>query len=92
MGFERASFEDLRIELTELAEEVAIGGLYRHYKNIDSRYIVKALCVLKESDVIAVRYSPAAAQDIDYICPVSEWLESVEKSEGETVQRYELVD
>lgn len=77
---EHKSYELLRQDLSDAALEVAVGGLYAHYKSGDI-YRVKGFTIDKETDNVEVRYSPEQADDIEFTRPLDSFTQTVPSGE-----------
>jgi hypothetical protein len=84
------SFDELSLLMNEAVKKVEVNGIYRHYKHLESRYKVKGLCILEVSDSVAVRYVSLLYPAVEFIRPLENWLDSVER-QGKTVDRFTLV-
>lgn len=81
------SIAELESILREAATRVVVGGTYAHYKHPHQLYMVNGLSILEASDEVAVRYAMLAAPDVEFVRPLTSWLETVEWN-GKTVPRF----
>ena len=81
------SYEELGRALDAAAEAVEIGGLFAHYKDPASRYLVLGFTILEASDEVAVRYISIGHEEVEFTRPLVTWMESVDGS-----PRYAQVD
>lgn len=72
------SLETLQALLEEAKTKVTLGGEYSHYKNPLSRYLVLGLVVIEASDEIAVRYSSHQHPEVEFIRPLTSWLDKID--------------
>lgn len=70
--------------LRQLREEIALasklierGAQYRHYKN-QHLYTVLGFTVIEATEEIAVRYCDVNEPDIEFIRPVSSWMNEID--------------
>jgi hypothetical protein len=82
-----ASFEDLQKLLHASSVNIEIGTQYRHYKDVASRYQVTGLCILEDTDEVAVKYISMLFPQVEFIRPLRSWLEVVDES-GTEVRRF----
>lgn len=82
---------ELENELTQARAHVVVGGLYYHYKHPETAYTVNGLSILEASDEVAVRYSLATNVAVEFVRPLSSWLETVEW-QGTEMPRFTLLD
>ncbi len=71
------SFDQLNHELADAAKVVEIGGEYRHYKN-RCIYTALGLLIIEATDEVAVRYSEVDEPSIEFIRPLSSWIETID--------------
>lgn len=88
---DKKSYSELRKELQQASEVVKIGSHYAHYKHPEVPYIVKGLLIIEENNEIAVRYCSTANADVEFVRPLSVWMESVQWN-GQEVERFKLLD
>lgn len=84
------SFKGLELILQQAAREVELNGTYVHYKDPNSRYVVRGFTILEASDEAAVRYCHVNAPSIEFTRPLVSWLEEVEYN-GKIVPRFRKV-
>lgn len=78
----------LAARLSEAAAQVAVGGMYRHYKN--KLYQVVGVALLEATNEPCVIYQAQYGVHATFIRPLSNWLEIVEV-DGQPTPRFELV-
>lgn len=66
---------------------IHVGGRYTHYKHPEQPYEVKGLVVLEATDEVAVRYAVVGNPAVEFVRPLSSWLEAVDQV-GKTVLRF----
>lgn len=81
------SFEELQLSLSAATSQVKLEGVYAHYKDEGSRYKAIGLCILESTDEVAVRYVSLESEDIEFIRPLTEWLEEIDGR-----QRFSLIN
>jgi hypothetical protein len=75
---DKRTYPELTSEVAAAAGQIAIGGVYRHYKN-QHLYEVMGFGVLEATNQIAVLYQPQGeGSNLTFVRPVSEWLEAVD--------------
>lgn len=84
------TFEVLEQELVAASELVAVGAQYVHYRSPSSRYLVAGLCIIEETDEVAIRYASLKQPRVEFIRSLSSWLSEIEW-EGKTVERFRKV-
>ena len=84
------ALKDLEQDLIDAANLVRIGGHYAHYKHPDQPYEVAGLAILESTDKVAVRYAALENPAVEFLRPLSSWLETVEW-DGKVVARFMLL-
>lgn len=85
------SFAELA-EMLKIAEkQVKVGGKYEHYRTPGKHYTVHGLVLLEATDEVAVRYSHDEASEVEWVRPLSSWLDTV-TLEGNSVPRFKLLN
>lgn len=69
---------ELKILLEDAAKQVTIGAKYYHYKDSATYYTVTGLSILEATDEVAVKYTMDEHPEIEFVRPLSVWLETVE--------------
>jgi hypothetical protein len=82
---------ELQNELTQARAHVMVAGRYCHYKHPEVAYTVNGLSILEATDEVAVRYSMVDNPAVEFVRPLSSWLETVEWK-GATVFRFTPLD
>ncbi|HET9098506.1 MAG TPA: DUF1653 domain-containing protein [Candidatus Saccharimonadales bacterium] len=76
--------------LIEAKQKITIGGAYRHYKSSQMTYIVKDIAINEADNGPCVIYQALYGNQITFIRPVKEWLETLQTGD-KTVQRYAAI-
>ena len=71
-------------------EKITIGGRYCHYKDPSHTYTVSDIAILESTEDPVVIYKAEYGNNITFVRPVDEWLETVEK-DGKQVLRFTLI-
>ncbi|MDB5183003.1 MAG: hypothetical protein JWO47_787 [Candidatus Saccharibacteria bacterium] len=87
---DKKTYEELERELIEAAKSVQLGKYYAHYKHPEMPYQVKGLVIMEEDNAVVVRYASAKNNGVEFVRPLSVWLETVEW-QGKTVPRFTLL-
>jgi hypothetical protein len=82
---------ELQNELTQARAHVVVAGQYYHYKHPEVVYIVNGLSILEATDEVAVRYSMVDDPAVEFVRPLSSWLETVTWKNA-TVPRFTPID
>lgn len=82
---------ELKILLEDAAQQVVVGAKYYHYKNSDKFYTVSGLSILEETDEVVVKYVMEDHPEIEFVRPLSVWLEKVVWN-SQAVPRFTRVD
>jgi hypothetical protein len=82
---------ELQNELTQARAHVVVAGQYFHYKHPEVVYIVNGLSILEATDEVAVRYSMVDDLTVEFVRPLSSWLETVEW-QGVTLPRFTPIE
>jgi hypothetical protein len=86
----RKSHEELEKELIEAKKEIKVGGVYKHFKNADSRYKVVSLAFTESDEKLAVVYQNIKEPNLVFIKPFDTWFDEKD-FEGKIVRRFEEV-
>ncbi len=82
---------ELQNELTQARAQVMVAGHYYHYKHPEVAYVVNGLSILEATDEVAVRYSVVDDPTVEFVRPLSSWLETI-KWRDATVLRFTPID
>lgn len=82
---------ELKILLEDAAKQVTVGAKYYHYKNDEKYYTVSGLSILEATDEVAVKYVMDDHPEIEFVRPLSVWLEKVVWN-SQAVPRFTKVD
>jgi len=80
---------ELLANLEKAKSQVSLGGTYQHYKG--SKYTLTDLAFLEANMELCVIYHPLHNPHLNFIRPLSIWLEKVEY-EGKTIPRFALLN
>ena len=87
---EHKTFGELTVLLNDAKRKVEVGAKYLHYKNNEKVYLVTGLSILEDNDQVAVKYAPESDPGVEFIRPLSSWLEIVEQ-DGKAVPRFSKI-
>ena len=82
---------ELKILLEDAAKQVVVGAKYYHYKNNEKFYTVSGLSILEETDEVVVKYVMDDHPEIEFVRPLSVWLEKVVWN-SQAVPRFTKID
>jgi cyclomaltodextrinase len=88
MKHDGLSQDELKQRLEAAALSITVGARYRHYK--EQNYTVLALALREEDNEPCVIYKAEYGNNITFIRPVTNWLETVEHA-GRQVPRFQQV-
>ncbi len=71
------SLNELRLEIFRASEFIEVSGEYQHYKN-EHIYKVLGFVVTEATDEVAVRYVNVDEPSVEFVRPVSSWMEEVD--------------
>lgn len=91
MSMTHESDNELVKKLQAGAQWAEIGGVYSHYKNQFSRYVVDKLVIVEADDSVGVTYYPQLTPGIMFFRPLDDWLGEVEV-DGVQVPRFTRVE
>jgi hypothetical protein len=81
-------------ELLKLIEQarlkIEVGASYVHYKSAGKAYKVLDFVVIEATDEIGVLYQAEYGQNLNFVRPVSSWLEKVEH-DGQVLPRFSKI-
>lgn len=83
--------EQIEQEITEASKLITPGARYVHYKGAQKVYRVVGFATLEATDELCVIYEALYANGLQFVRPVSVWLETVEW-EGKTVPRFAMLE
>jgi len=82
---------ELRILLENAKNQVAVGAKYYHYKDTEKYYTVTGLIIWEPTDEVIVKYTMDEHPEIEFVRPLTTWLEVVEW-DSKQVLRFTKVD
>lgn len=85
MVHQKESQTNLSQKLAQAAGQVKVGARYMHYKQ--QSYVVLAIALREEDNEPCVIYKAEYGDNLTWIRPVANWLETVEL-DGKKVQRF----
>lgn len=80
MSQQRLSESELSNRLSDAAQRIHVGGVYRHYKG--GEYQVVGLAIDEATSAPVVVYRAESDGHITFVRPLSVWLETVETPGG----------
>jgi hypothetical protein len=87
----KKSQKELKQDIEAAARQVAIGGIYVHYKSTDMRYKVIDLAINTDGTEVCVIYKSLYDEQIVFVRSLHEWLDIIE-IDGVKRKRFTLVD
>lgn len=91
MGEKLTSEAEVFTALAEASQNVAVNGIYQHFKDTTKRYKVLGFTLNKSEDEVDVLYEPQYGAGLWCNRLLREWVELVEDEDG-MVPRYQLVE
>lgn len=82
------SEKHLLAEIEKASTQIIIGAQYGHYKDRSRTYRVEGFVIIEATDELGVIYQADYGAKLQFVRPVSVWLETVEW-EGQTVRRFQ---
>lgn len=80
---------ELRENIGYAARQVAVGGIYIHYKYPDKRYRILGFGIQEENEKVCVIYCDTSAPDVHFVRDLDSWVQEV-KSGGKKINRFTL--
>lgn len=87
----KKSYEELQTMLTDAADQVPLGSIWKHYKDSEAAYEIKDIVIIESTKEVGVVYEPESQPGVKFVRPLSEFFEDVE-FEGKTIKRFKNVN
>jgi len=84
------SQQELRSGLDQALKQVAVGGLYRHFKHPQKTYKVLSLAITEADDAVCVVYQAQHGEHFVFVRPLKSWLQRV-KWNNQVVDRFSRI-
>jgi hypothetical protein len=90
-GTMHSSEEFLSKKLIDAKDDIVVGGIYAHYKDVTKTYEVCLLSIAESDEALQVVYKARYGKQLTFVRPLASWVEDVEV-DGQRVKRFRHIE